>query len=97
MFGYIIANLTLLDENQKQRYQSCYCGLCHMIRTEFSSLSRLSLNYDMTFLVLLLSSLYEPGGNGRPIPVRRASAAPPALLAESLHPLLRGHEHYAGL
>ena len=60
MFGYIIANLTLLDEAQKQRYQSCYCGLCHMIRTEFSSLSRLSLNYDMTFLVLLLSSLYEP-------------------------------------
>lgn len=60
MFGYVIANPALLSEEQKQRYQACYCGLCHTIKREFSSLSRLSLNYDMTFLVLLLSSLYEP-------------------------------------
>ena len=60
MFGYVIANPALLDEDQKRRYQACYCGLCHTIKAEFSSLCRLSLNYDMTFLVLLLSSLYEP-------------------------------------
>lgn len=60
MFGYVIANLETLDEIQQQRYRACYCGLCHAIRQEYSSLARLSLNYDMTFLVLLLNSLYEP-------------------------------------
>lgn len=68
MFGYIIANPELLGEEQRQRYRECYCGLCRAIGEECSSLSRVSLNYDMTFLVLLLSSLYEPGehtGNKR--------------------------------
>lgn len=60
MFGYIIANPELLDEDQRRRYRECYCGLCRAIGEECSSLSRVSLNYDMTFLVLLLSSLYEP-------------------------------------
>lgn len=60
MFGYILANPDQLDEAQQQRYRSCYCGLCHAIGRNASQLSRLSLNYDMTFLVLLLSSLYEP-------------------------------------
>ena len=60
MFGYIIANPELLDQVQRQRYRECYCGLCRAIREECSSVSRISLNYDMTFLVLLLSSLYEP-------------------------------------
>ena len=60
MFGYIVANPELLSEEQRQRYRECYCGLCRAIGEECSSLSRVSLNYDMTFLVLLLSSLYEP-------------------------------------
>ena len=60
MFGYVIANPELLDNAQKQRYRDCYCGLCHTIGMTCSSASRLSLNYDMAFLVLLLSSLYEP-------------------------------------
>lgn len=68
MFGYILANPEQLDEAQQLRYRSCYCGLCHAIGREASQLCRLSLNYDMTFLVLLLSSLYEPDeapGRGR--------------------------------
>lgn len=60
MFGYVIANPEGLTDAQKQRYRDCYCGLCHTLHRDYSGLSRLSLNYDMTFLVLLLSSLYEP-------------------------------------
>jgi len=30
------------------------------LKNKYSNLSRLTLNYDMTFLILLLSSLYEP-------------------------------------
>ena len=50
----------LLDEKQKSRYKACYCGLCRSLGRCFGQSARLTLNYDITFLVLLLSSLYEP-------------------------------------
>ena len=28
MFGYVIANLEALNEEQRARYRSYYCGLC---------------------------------------------------------------------
>lgn len=60
MFGYLVADTAALTEEQLQRYQACYCGLCRSLEKRHGQLSRLTLNYDMTFLVLLLSSLYEP-------------------------------------
>lgn len=60
MFGYVTADWTQLDEAQRQRYRACYCGLCRALRQDFSQPSRLALTYDITFLVLLLASLYEP-------------------------------------
>lgn len=60
MFGYVLADKSNLSEAQFQRYRSCYCGLCHEIGRSYGSLQRLALNYDMAFLVLLLTSLYEP-------------------------------------
>ena len=60
MFGYIIANPDALTPEQLARYKSCYCGLCRALRLRHGSLSRLTLTYDMTFLVLLLESMYEP-------------------------------------
>ena len=60
MFGYITADARLLTEEQQTRYAACYCGLCRRLGRECSAVSRLTLTYDMTFLVLLLSSLYEP-------------------------------------
>lgn len=60
MFGFVLANRSLLTEVQLARYRSCYCGLCGEIAHTYGSLQRFALNYDMTFLVLLLSSLYEP-------------------------------------
>lgn len=60
MFGYVIARKDTLSEAQQTRYRSCYCGLCRELKERHGNLSRLALNYDMTFLVLVLSSLYEP-------------------------------------
>ena len=60
MFGYIIANKSALTDEQLARYRACYCGLCRSLKERHGSVSRLTLNYDMTFLVLLLSSMYEP-------------------------------------
>lgn len=63
MFGLIIPNFETLDQSKKNRYQSFYCGLCHSLRDNYNQISRLALSYDLTFLVLLLSSLYEPTEN----------------------------------
>ena len=68
MFGFVIASLEELSEEQKNRYQSVYCGICRAIRDADGQLCRLGLSYDMAFLALLLMSLYEPdeeNGRGR--------------------------------
>jgi hypothetical protein len=55
-----VCNKQKLADDEKERYQSIYCGLCKVLEKKFGQLSRISLNYDMTFLILFLSSLYEP-------------------------------------
>ena len=59
MFGYVIANLEGLTQAQKDRYKGCYCGLCRVLKQQHGFSGRMTLTYDMTFLVLLLSALYE--------------------------------------
>lgn len=60
MFGYITADKNSLSPQQLERYRGCYCGLCKAIGRRSGSLARFALTYDMTFLILLLNSLYEP-------------------------------------
>ncbi len=60
MFGYVSANWDELTGEQKKRYQAAYCGVCRGIREQSGNVARLGLSYDMAFLSLLLSSLYEP-------------------------------------
>ena len=60
MFGYVSVDASELTEAEKLRYNSIYCGICRSIRSQSSNVARLALSYDMTFLAVLLSSLYEP-------------------------------------
>ncbi len=60
MFGYIEANAALLSEEQLSRYKGCYCGLCRSLKERHGQLSRITLSFDMTFLIMFLSSMYEP-------------------------------------
>lgn len=59
MFGYIVANINKLTDEETQHYRSCYCGLCKALGRRHSSISRITITYDMTFLVLFLSALYN--------------------------------------
>ncbi len=59
MFGYVVANMDKLTIEEKQQYRSCYCGLCKSLGNRHGAISRITLNYDMTFLVLFLSALYN--------------------------------------
>ncbi len=60
MFGYIIINKGDMKFKEFDIYQSFYCGLCRALKDRYGVLGQISLTYDMTFLVMLLSSLYEP-------------------------------------
>jgi hypothetical protein len=55
-----MCNKQKLVKEEIERYQAVYCGLCKILEKNFGILSKFSLNYDMTFLIIFLSSLYEP-------------------------------------
>lgn len=60
MFGYIIINKGDMKFKEFDVYHSYYCGLCQALKESYGAKGQISLTYDMTFLVMLLSSLYEP-------------------------------------
>jgi len=60
MFGYIVVNKPELKIKDFEVYHSYYCGLCRALKTDYGVRGQLTLNYDMTFLVILLTGLYEP-------------------------------------
>ena len=60
MFGYIIVNKGDMKFKEFDVYHSYYCGLCQSLKDRYGMRGQISLTYDMTFLALLLTSLYEP-------------------------------------
>ncbi len=48
-----------MTEESKEAYQAYYCGLCQKLRNNFGAKGQMLLNYDMTFLIVLLTGLYE--------------------------------------
>ena len=60
MFGYIIPNKPELRVKEYNRYRGWYCGLCKTLKEHYGLLGEITLSYDMTFLIILLNSLYEP-------------------------------------
>lgn len=60
MFGYILANRDALAEDRQKRYKSLYCGLCQELHRSYGTAARMTLSYDMVFLILLINGLYEP-------------------------------------
>ncbi|MFR4352394.1 MAG: DUF5685 family protein [Roseburia sp.] len=59
MFGYININQEIMTDENRRAYQAYYCGLCRKLKTNCGAKGQMLLNYDMTFLVVLLTGLYE--------------------------------------
>ncbi len=59
MFGYVTAAPAALGEEAKIRYRGWYCGLCRSLGKCDGQRCRLLLTYDMAFLAMLLSSVYD--------------------------------------
>lgn len=60
MYGYVVVNKPELKIRELEEYRSYYCGLCRALGEDYSGVCRMSLSYDMTFLIMLLNGLYEP-------------------------------------
>ncbi len=60
MFGYIIVNKAEMKFKEFDVYHSYYCGICQDLKRKYGVCGQLSLSYDMTFLAILLTGLYEP-------------------------------------
>ena len=60
MFGYIIVNKQEMKFREYDCYKAYYCGLCRELKKRYGAVGQMTLSFDMTFLVLLLSGLYEP-------------------------------------
>ncbi len=63
MFGYINVNQEELRVREVKLYRSYYCGVCHSLKKDYGFAGQATLSYDMTFLALLLHSLYEDDEN----------------------------------
>lgn len=60
MFGYIIVNKAEMKFKEFDIYHAYYCGLCRKLKEKYGVAGQISLSYDMTFLLMLFSGLYEP-------------------------------------
>lgn len=60
MFGYVVINKPDIRFKDYDIYNSFYCGLCRCLKSEYGPKGQITLNYDLTFLAILLSGLYEP-------------------------------------
>lgn len=55
MFGYVRPPLGKLSKEEQERFRRIYCGLCHTLSARYGLAARFILNYDFTFLTILLS------------------------------------------
>ena len=60
MFGYISINKAEMKFKDYDVYHSYYCGLCKVLKECYGRRGQVTLSFDMTFLMILLTGLYEP-------------------------------------
>ncbi|MDO4314866.1 MAG: DUF5685 family protein [Oscillospiraceae bacterium] len=59
MFGYVRPPVQDLPPEETERFRRAYCGLCHTLGRRYGPAARFILNYDFTYLALLLSDGQE--------------------------------------
>lgn len=54
MFGYIRPLKPELKVKDFEKFKACYCALCHTLGKEYGFAARFILNFDFTFMIMLL-------------------------------------------
>ena len=55
MFGYVRPSDDRLTPTDRETFRAAYCGLCHALGARYGLVGRMILNYDLTFLAMVLS------------------------------------------
>lgn len=61
MFGYVRPRIDELRVREEHRYRAVYCGLCRALGKRCGPAARFLVNYDITFLCLLLTGFEAQG------------------------------------
>ena len=59
MFGVVTPTKSNLSKTEIEKYRAYYCGLCHELKRKYGKDGTSMLSYDMVFLSLLLTDLYN--------------------------------------
>lgn len=59
MFGYVQVRKPELKIKDYEVYHGFYCGLCKVLKEQYGFWGQVTLTYDMTYLIILLSSVYD--------------------------------------
>ncbi|MFI3207602.1 MAG: DUF5685 family protein [Eubacteriales bacterium] len=59
MFGYVTVHKPEMKIKDFEKYRAYYCGLCKSLKEHYGFVGQMTLTYDMTFAIVLLTSLYE--------------------------------------
>ena len=59
MLGVMTVRKEELRFREFDRYRAFYCGLCRSIGQRCGGICRMALSFEMTFLAMLLTALYE--------------------------------------
>lgn len=59
MFGYVRPPLRELPQEEQDRFRRIYCGLCRTLKKRYGTAASFILNYDFTYLAILLSCAEE--------------------------------------
>jgi len=66
LFGYVKIYKNELKVKEYDLFKAYYCGLCKTLKKEYGFASRMGLSYDLTFLSLILSSVFETDEKVKP-------------------------------
>ena len=75
MYGYVRPERSELKLREYEVFRGVYCGLCHTLKKRYGPLLRYAVNYDLTFLAMLLAEPEAPRTSLRRCPyhpLRRA-------------------------
>ena len=89
MFGYVMANPQELRPEQRERYLAVIAAFAGPLGSRIPG-QPFGAQFDMVFLALLLSSLYEPAEEQSSGRCLIHPLSPPALAAERGHTLRSG-------
>ena len=60
MYGYVRPLKSELKVREYESFRSVYCGLCHSLREKYGAAARFVVNFDFTFMAMLLSEAEKP-------------------------------------